>query len=59
MVLKLEALDLSGLSITLEDDVPPDGDQDEPEEPIVVVGNFDIAAGEVGRVLSDHGPQKR
>ena len=58
-VLGLKALDLSCLLVTLEDDVPTDGDQDEPEQPKIVAGNPEIAAGKVGCVLSDHAPQQR
>ena len=38
--------------------MPGDGDEDQPEQPKVIAGNPEIAAGEVGGVLSEHSPQQ-
>ena len=55
----LESRDFPGLLIAVEYDVPSERNHDEPENPVQVVGDSQIAAREKGRVLPEHGPQQR
>src|SRR5262245_19940239 len=53
----LETLDLAGQLIQLKYNVPADQDNDEQADPVIAARKAQIAAGEVGGVLPDHGPK--
>src|SRR5678816_3401690 len=55
----LKSLDLAGFLIALEHDVPAEDDDQQPENPIVLIRDSPIPTKEESRVLSDHRPQQR
>ena len=53
-----EARNLTGFFVALEDDVPADDDDDQPEYPIEIARYPQISTRKKSSVLTDHGPEQ-